>query len=163
MSMQTLNWITGAGSARRASAHVAPTATAAQTAAIKSVRRLRQEYIQERLEMARNANQAHHLYLELAARARHEDDKARFLRLAESEERHLFRHIMRLKKVGYTPPTFRRSWFTKVWQRLVVACAPGRTQNRLKTMRRAETRRQIASIRRQAEMRQPKPGPHHAS
>lgn len=153
MSTQSLNWISGASAAPRAQDQDQTNGTTEPSAVVKSVRRLREEYIQERLDMAQKAHQAHYLYRALAARAKAEDTKARYLRLAESEERHLFRHIMCLKKVGYTPPAFRRSWWTRAWQRVLAWCAPNYVHSRLEKMRRAETRRQIDLIRRQASLR----------
>lgn len=151
MSTQTLNWFNGF--------RIPGRAEKAQNAAVQSVRRLREEYIAERLEMARNASSARYLYLDLAARTEDTENKARFLRLAEAEERHLFRHVLRLKKVGYTPPAFERSWLAQKWHRALVFCAPRMIQQRLEAMRQAETRRQIEAIRRQAAQRARKSAP----
>lgn len=153
MSMQTLKQTT-AWSGQAANSTQSKAQLSRQAQAAEAVRRLRDEYIRERLRQARNASHAHHLYLELAARAKTQDCKALYQRLAETEQRHLFRHTMRLKKLGYQPPKFRRTWFTKTWHRVLATCAPTFVHKTLTKMRQGETRRQIELIRRQSDIRQ---------
>lgn len=164
MSMQTMDWaarvggrteVTTQATAQTAKKHenATPQNTRAAYAA-EAIRRLRKEYIEERLRLACNASNAHYLYLELAARAKSKDCKALYQRLAEAEQRQLFRHTMRLKKLGHKPPKFQRTWFTKMWHRVLVSCAPNHVHKYLGKIRQGETRRQIELIRRQSDIRQ---------
>jgi rubrerythrin len=104
--------------------------------------------------MAHNAADAHALYLELAARAKTADCKMLYQRLAETEQRHLLRHTMRLRKLGHKAPKFRRSWLTRTWHSILASLAPTFAHKQLEQMRRGETRRQIELIRRQSDLRQ---------
>jgi hypothetical protein len=150
MSMQVMNWNAGQAQVQDRVKDQVKASSARNLKATRTIRRLRAQYVQERLHMAHNAYIAHHLYLELGTRAKTANCKALYQRLSEVEQRHLFRHTMRLKKLGENTPKFRRSWFSKLWHRVLVACGPAYVHKWLAHIRRGETRRQIEVIRRRS-------------